>query len=116
MVRVILLLHILFMLLSCSTIEFNSDGKELFYVGTLSKSERIVELTRTKDFYFWGLTPEKNDFNLEDETNGLGVDRPSFVGIEQDFSFSNIAFTLITLGLYCPVDYKITLLSHEEKK
>ncbi|MBC7714741.1 MAG: hypothetical protein H7177_15450 [Rhizobacter sp.] len=101
---------------SCSTMEFNSSGSEAFYVAAQAKSEKQVVAIKTKDFYFWGMSPEKPDFNLQDETNGLGVYNPSYVNIEQSYSFSDILYTVITLGLYCPVTYKITLLSNEELK
>lgn len=101
---------------SCSTMEFNTSGNETFLVAARSKSEKLVTIEKTKDFYFWGQSPERSDFNLQEETIGLGVFNPSYVSIEQRYKFSDIFFTFVTLGLYCPVTYKITLLSNGELK
>lgn len=110
-------LVIVFILTSaCSTIEFNTSGREPFNVGAISGSERLIEVERSKDFYFWGLTPEKAEFNLQDETAGEGANNPSYVSIEQRYTFKDIFFTFATLGLYCPVTYKVTLLSKGEAK
>jgi hypothetical protein len=101
---------------SCSNLEFNTDGREPFYVGAQSGSERIVELTKTKDFYLWGLLPKSQDFNLQDETKDQGLYNPSYIILEQSFSFSNALFAIITLGMYTPIDYKLTILSKGESK
>jgi hypothetical protein len=103
---------------SCSTMEFNTSGREPFSVGARSGSERIVEVVVTKDFYFWGLSPgkEKAYLDMQVEIEGKGVSNPSFASIEQTFSFENIFYTIVTLGLYSPVDYKVSLLSEGETK
>ena len=101
---------------ACSTMEFNTSGSETFKVAAEAKSEKQITVSVSKDFFFWGQTPNKPDFNLQDEANGLGVYSPSFVTIEQSYSFSDVLYTFVTLGLYCPVTYKITLLSNGELK
>ena len=103
-------------LLGCSTMEFNTSGKEPFLVGAASKSEKIITLESTKDFFFWGLSPDYAEFNFQDETLDLGVYNPSYVSIEQSYTFTDVFFTFITLGLYCPVTYKVALLSNGELK
>nr|BDT28200.1 hypothetical protein BHI3_16660 [Bacteriovorax sp. HI3] len=106
----------LFLANACSTMEFNTSGREDFSVGARSGSERLIEVEKTKDFYFWGMTPTYAEFNLQDETQGEGVDNPSYVSIEQRYTFKDIFFTFVTLGLYCPATYKVTLLSKGETK
>jgi hypothetical protein len=109
----------IFMLLAltaCSSMEFNTSGKESFYVGVKSGSEKELSVEATKDFYFWGLSPDYAEFNFQDEMKGLGVYNPSFVNIEQSYTFKDIAFTLMTLGLYCPVTYKLSLLTNGSVK
>ncbi len=101
---------------ACSTMEFNTGGQEPFLVSAKSNSERLVSVEKTKDFYFWGMSPEKSEFNLQDETKDQGVFNPSYVAIEQHFTFTDVLYSVITLGLYCPVTYKITLLSNGELK
>jgi uncharacterized protein YceK len=105
----------IFMLLAlsaCSTIELNTSGNQVFRVGVIPKSEAERSVETTKDFYFWGLSPEHADLDFQDETKKLGLTNPSFVSIEQKFTFSDMAFTFLTLGLYCPVTYKLTILSN----
>lgn len=80
------------------------------------KSEKQVSVEATKDFYFWGMAPEYGEFDLQDEMQGEGLYNPSYVAIEQRYTFKDIFFTLITLGLYCPVTYKVTLLTNGEVK
>lgn len=101
---------------ACSTIEFNTSGRETFYIGARPASERLVEVETTKDFYFWGLSPKMAEFDLRDETEGEGVYNPSYVSIEQRYRLADIAWTVVTLGLYCPVTYRVTLLSNGELK
>lgn len=104
------------MVSSCSSLEFNTNGRDPFYVSAQSGSERIVTVSKTKDFYLWGLLPETQDFNLQDETKNEGLYNPSYIILEQYFSFKSAFFTVITLGMYIPVDYKVTLLSNGDKK
>lgn len=109
----------IFMLLAlsaCSTIELNTSGKENFFVGVKTGSDKMMSIDVTKEFYFWGLAPDFAELNFQDETEGLGVLAPSYVSVEQKFTFKDLAFTFLTLGLYCPVTYKITLLSNGELK
>lgn len=101
---------------SCSTVEFNTNGREPFYVSAHPKSEKLVEIVRTKDFYLWGLLPEVHQFNLQDETKYEGLYNPSYLTVEQVFSFKNVFFSLVTLGIYTPVDYKVSLLSDGDLK
>lgn len=104
------------MLSSCSSLEFNTNGTEPFYVSAHPGSDRIVELTKTKDFYLWGMLPATQDFNLQDETKGEGLYNPSYVILEQRFSWKNIFYAVFTLGMYTPTDYKVTLLSNGDGK
>ncbi len=96
--------------------EFNTSGHEPFTVAARPGSERLVTVETTKDFYFWGMTPANAEYNLQDETQRQGIFNPSYVAIEQRYKFSDILYTFITLGLYCPVTYKVTLLSNGELK
>lgn len=97
---------------ACSTMEFSTTGNETFKVSATRGSEKQVTVEATKDFYFWGLSPTNGEFDLQDEMQGQGVYNPSYVAIEQSFTIKDIFFTFITLGLYCPVTYQVTLLSN----
>ncbi len=101
---------------SCSSLEFSTNGREPFYVSAHPKSDKVVVIERTKDFYLWGLMPEKHVFDLQDEGKDDGLYNPSYVSVEQRFGFKSLFFSLITLGLYTPVDYKVTLLTDGDLK
>lgn len=103
-------------LCGCSTMEFNTSGREPFYVSARPGSEKQVSAEVTKNFYFWGLSPDYSEFNLQDEVQGLGVYNPSYVAVEQRYTLSDVFFTVVTLGLYCPSTYKVTLLTNGELK
>lgn len=109
-------IFVMLALAGCSTMEFNTSGREKFLVGADSKSEKQITVETTKDFFFWGLSPDYAEFNLQDEVKGMGVYNPSYVTIEQRYTFKDVFFTFITLGLYSPVTYKVTLLSNGELK
>ena len=101
---------------ACSTMEFNSTGRETFKVSSTGRYETKVSVVETKEFFFWGMIPEYAEFNLQDEMAGLGFYNPTDVTIEQRYTFKDIFLTFITLGLYCPVTYQVTLLSERDVK
>jgi hypothetical protein len=96
---------------SCSSLEFIAGGSTPFKISVGKNSEKVVEIESTADFYFWGNSPGYSVIDLEDHGNELGLERPSFVAIEQRISWKSVFYTIVTLGLYCPVDYKISLLT-----
>jgi hypothetical protein len=51
--------------------------------------------------------------NLEDLAILNGIDDPTYVSIEHSFSNKNLFLSLITLGLYTPVNYKVKVLSRK---
>lgn len=110
------LLAFCLMCTSCSTIEFNTSGREVFQISARSGSERIIEVETTKDFYFWGMVPASQELDLWDETHKEGISNPSYVSIEQRYRIRDILFTFATLGIYCPSTYRVQLLSLGENK
>jgi len=109
-------LTLISILTSCSSIEFTSSGRETYFVAAKVGSERGVDVEVTRGFYFWGLSPNKAVFNLSEEFKGLGVSNPSYVAITQKYTLSDVLLTLLSLGLYSPVTYEVTLLSKGETK
>ena len=101
---------------ACSTMEFNSTGKETFKVSSIGRFETKIAVVETKEFFFWGMIPKHAEFDLQDEMAGQGYYNPTNVTIEQRYTFKDIFFTFITLGLYCPVTYQVTLLSERDVK
>lgn len=109
--RVFCLFMTTLFLTSCSSLDFVASGKTPFKMAVGKNSDQTVEIESTADFYFWGNSPGNFIINLEDESNRLGLEQPSSVSIEQKTSLKSLFFTIVTLGLYCPVDYKISLLT-----
>ena len=105
-----------FLASSCTSMEFISSSKGSHRVSAQATSERLVEVEVTKGFYFWGLSPEKPVFILEQEFHDLGVSSPAYVTIEQKFTLSDVLLTVFTFGLYSPVTYKVGLLSNGKLK
>lgn len=99
---------------SCSQLNFIASGRTPFKIAANSQSEQSVEIAGTRDFYFWGLTPAEANVDFEDEANRLGLNLPSYVGVEQYTGATSFFYCLLTLGLYCPVDYKIVVLTAKE--
>ncbi len=100
---------------SCSSLNFIASGKTPFKIIALSKSDRKVSIEGTEDFYFWGMLPKNVDIDLEDESNRLGLYLPSHVSVEQSIGWKSFFYSVVTLGLYCPVDYKIDVLTSKEE-
>lgn len=108
------LFMITILLTSCSELKFVADGKVTFKIAANSTSEKELEKVSTVDFYFWGLSPGIHKINLDDLGNEYGLDQASYVIVEQRISPKSLFFTLVTLGLYCPIDYKVKVLTKKE--
>lgn len=121
--RTFYVLCILVILLTgCTSLNFLASGRTPYKIQGPVKSEQVgaravlktVVQSGQNDFYFWGKSPGNVDINLEEMSNQLGLILPSQVVVEQSFSWKSVFYTVLTLGLYCPVDYKITVLSAKE--
>ena len=104
-----------FFITYCGTIEFKSSGHTPFKIAAGKNSDDSLEVESSYDFYFWGMSPKVGVVDLEDATRELGVNRPSFVAISQNVGWKSFFYSIVTLGLYCPVDYKIKVLTTKEK-
>ena len=99
-----------FILGGCSHVDFESTGNTPFKISAEKNSDETVEVEGTADFYFWGQSPSEMKVDLEDFETKLGMTRPSFVSVEQTWKPMSLFLTVVTLGLYCPVDYKVKML------
>lgn len=105
---------ILLMLTSCSDLDVISSGRTPLKISPNASSERVNVIEGQSDFYFWGNSPEVSVIDLGEQTNRLGLSRPSNVVLEQSIGWKSFFYSIATLGLYCPVDYKVTILSAKE--
>lgn len=95
---------------SCSQLSFVSGEKTPFKISPDKGSEQVVEIEGTSDIYFWGISPGISRIDLDDLEVSEGDNFPSFVSVEHSISLTNMLYAFVTLGLYCPVDYKIKVL------
>ena len=98
----------------CSTIEFVQEGREVYKVATSPASDKFIEISNSTPFYFWGLVPQKAVINLDKEFFLQGVKNPSMVKITRSTTFSSWLSMCMTLGLYMPEDYSISVYSKGE--
>ena len=114
--RIICLFIFSFFITSCSSLDFVAGGRTPFKIAVGNKSDQPVEIESTSDFYLWGYSPGSATIDLEDQGNKFGLDLPSAVTISQSTSFKSFLYTVLTLGFYCPVNYKITMLTVKEQQ
>jgi hypothetical protein len=112
-VRVLCLFALVSTLTACSNLSFVASGKTPFKISVGKKSEKLVEKNSTADFYFWGKSPPSFVVDLEDFGHEFGLEEPSNVTLSQTIGWKSFLYTVVTLGLYCPVDYKISVLSNK---
>lgn len=96
---------------SCSTMEFVQNGKSTYHISLINGAERVVEKEEEVGFYFWGLYPEVHQIDFDKVFFEMGVHDPSNVKIERTYTFKSILWTTLTLGLFMPENYKITVHS-----
>lgn len=99
----------------CSSLNFISSGKTPYKIVASGSTDQKITIEGSKDFYFWGKLPKNIEIDLEDEGNRLGLNQPSHVSVEQSIGWKSFFYSVITFGLYCPVDYKIVVLTAKER-
>lgn len=108
--RLSFLFIMVFILGGCSHVGFIAGGNTPFKITAEKGSDEFVEVEGTADFYFWGQAPDEFIVDLENIETQYGMMKPSFVSVEQTFGWRSLFYTFVTLGLYCPVDYKVKML------
>lgn len=114
LIRVCRLFFISFLIVSCSNLEFFAGGKTPLKISADKNSEKNIEYSSTQDFYFWGKSPGSYDVDLDDIALTLGIDQASHIVVSQSTSWKSLFYTILTLGLYSPVDYQISGLTKKE--
>lgn len=115
MKSIFLIFVILIFTTSCSQIEFVQNGAKPFKISAESGSEKIIEVHGEVPFYFWGLVPKKHVVDLETELFEKGAHFPSMVKVGRESTFRSTFFTIMTLGLYDPEAYVISVYSREKE-
>ncbi len=106
--KIIVIFLIFSTYLSCTHIRYVT--KETIPLG-INKHEMHLtpfEILGERDFYLWGRLPsDPATVNLEQEIMNHGFSAASSLYIEEFQSPGNFFITLLTFGLYMPVDYAI---------
>lgn len=105
---------ILFLTTSCARIEFYALKTTDFSISSKSQAEKYFEYEGVAETYFWGKSPRLANVDLDETFHKNHFLDPSYIGIEQHVGIKSALLTFLTLGLYCPIDYKITLRSKED--
>ena len=96
---------------SCSSVNFIANEQFPLKVKVDQQSREEVVVAGLNEFYLWGKYPGFWDTNLLDEGKMKGLNFPTIVSIEQSIEWKNVFYSIITLGLYCPTDFKLTFSS-----
>ena len=113
-----LFVFFLFFISSCSSLDFvvSKNGKTPFKISASKSSGKEIEIESRSDFYFWGKSPLNDVIDLDDYAVERGLENPSSVTVSQSIGWRSLLYTIVTLGLYAPVDYKISLLVDKEQR
>lgn len=93
---------------SCAIIEFKHSGKLPYSTNPVVKSEKRRSVEGVKDFYLFGLLPEKHVVYTDKELSKRGLlvvkklKTTSYITSWQFFK------SMLSFGLYIPMTYKIT--------
>ncbi|MEI8346947.1 MAG: hypothetical protein WCG27_05745 [Pseudomonadota bacterium] len=94
---------------SCTTIHYVSRGLVTVNVSDRAGLPHPFNVEGQRDFYMWGLYPVEHKVVVDQEIHSAThLARPSALSIEEYLSPSNMLFTFITLGMYCPRNYRLT--------
>jgi hypothetical protein len=102
---------ILLLITSCSSVSFVANEKSSFKVKAEQRGQEEVTISGVKEFYLWGNSPGFWDIDLQEEGYKKGLSLPAIVSIEQGIEWENVFYSILTLGLYCPTDYKLIFSS-----
>ena len=101
---------------ACSSIEFKQAGEDQYAISARPLLTRTEVKDGVCEIYFWGTFPAECKVDLEKEFVGRGLNEPAFVRVSQSYSFSNVLMTVLTLGIYAPVSYQVSVYSKQEMR
>jgi len=78
-------------------------------LGPKEGHDDIREFRDHKNFFLWGLLPQKHYVFLDRKVQDLGHISGANFHIEEYQSFMSMMISVITLGMWIPKDYRISL-------
>jgi hypothetical protein len=93
---------------SCTHIRYVTKNTIPLAINKYELHQDHFEILGERDFYLWGKLPADPHFvDVEQEVMKKGFSAASSIYIEEFQSPGNWFITLLTFGLYMPVDYSI---------
>ena len=110
---VILFLCTTFM--SCTTMHFRSQGDVRLVVGLKDEHHIIRDIEGVKQYFLWGTIPRVHSVRVDKEVEDLGFTSGANVSVEEYQSFGNFVLSILSLGMYIPKNYRITVYGRRAK-
>jgi hypothetical protein len=104
-------LLILFFLLACSSIRYQSNSKANLTFSYNQEHKKEVLVRGKKKFYLWGLVPDQHIVFLDEVILSANLKDVSSVVIYEDRSFLDSLLMVASFGMYIPVRYNISALT-----
>jgi len=110
------LLSSLLFFTGCTTIHFRSNNTIPVTFEGNPKHQKAVEVTGTRDFYFWGLEPEHHEVFIDKELKKAGVNSLSKAIIYEQKDPQDMLISFLTFGLYLPRSWTIMGFTEGKKE
>ncbi len=108
----IFLLNI-FLNISCTTIAYKSSNEIPVSIYKKSWCRDEFVINGETDFYLWGMVPSSRTIWLDQEIGRSAMTAGANIVIEEFQSFKNLFLTIISFGMYVPMNY--TIVGYGEK-
>ena len=105
--------------LACTTVRYTSAGKIPVYAARSMKMEKDiapVTIAGESQFYLWGMLPGERQVYVDKEFADRGYVSASYLEIEEYQSFKNLFFTVVSFGMYTPINYRLTAVVRRGEK
>jgi len=102
---------ILLFVTSCSTIVYRSKGRIPISFNKSNNHRREIILRGKKDFYLWGLIPNRHYVYIDEIARDSGLKELSRVEIYGIKTIKDSIFTILSFGLYVPSSYQIEAMT-----
>ncbi len=102
------LLFFLIAITSCTTIHYRSKNSIPIVFEGNPKHQKEVSIVGHRDFYFWGIEPEKHEVFIDEEVRNAGHDSISKLIIYEQKNPQDTLISFLTFGFYIPRGYTIT--------
>jgi hypothetical protein len=104
-------LTILLLVMSCSTIVYRSKGRVPITFDKNNKHRREVILKGSKDFYLWGLVPNRHYVYIDELAQEADLKELSRVEVYEQMTTKDSIFSFLSLGLYSPASFQVEAMT-----